>query len=84
MLITGESGTGKELVASTSTAGPRSLRVAEAGAVLRALDAVDAEPVERVLDHTAGHKARTCAILGISRPALDCKIEQHGLRMPAR
>ncbi|MCF1184065.1 helix-turn-helix domain-containing protein [Marichromatium gracile] len=26
------------------------------------------------LDHTGGYKARSCQILGISRPALDRKI----------
>jgi DNA-binding NtrC family response regulator len=52
------------------------------GQVLRTLDAVEAEHVQRVLDHTGGHKGKTCEILGISRPALDRKIEKYGLRMP--
>ncbi len=50
--------------------------------VLRTLDAVEAEHVQRVLDHTDGHKGKTCEILGISRPALDRKIEKYALRMP--
>jgi DNA-binding NtrC family response regulator len=50
--------------------------------VLRTLDAVEAEHVQRVLDHTGGHKGKTCEILGISRPALDRKIEKYALRMP--
>ena len=53
-------------------------------AVLRTLDAVEAEHVQRVLDHTGGHKGRSCEILGISRPALDRKIAKYGLRLPAR
>jgi DNA-binding NtrC family response regulator len=52
--------------------------------VLRSLDAVEAEHIQRVLDHTGGHKGRTCEILGISRPALDRKIEKYALRMPQR
>jgi DNA-binding NtrC family response regulator len=50
--------------------------------VLRTLDAVEAEHVQRVLNHTGGHKGKTCEILGISRPALDRKIEKYALRMP--
>jgi len=50
--------------------------------VLRTLDAVEAEHVQRVLDHTGGHKGKTCEILGISRPALDRKIDKYALRMP--
>jgi DNA-binding NtrC family response regulator len=50
--------------------------------VLRTLDAVEAEHVQRVLDHTGGHKGKTCQILGISRPALDRKIEKYALKMP--
>jgi DNA-binding NtrC family response regulator len=50
--------------------------------VLRTLAAVEAEHVQRVLDHTGGHKGKTCDILGISRPALDRKIEKYALRMP--
>jgi two-component system response regulator AtoC len=51
------------------------------GADLRTLDQVEAEHIQRVLDHTGGHKARSCDILGISRPALDRKILKHGLRL---
>jgi DNA-binding NtrC family response regulator len=49
---------------------------------LRTLDAVEAEHVQRVLDHTGGHKGQACQILGISRPALDRKIEKYRLRVP--
>lgn len=48
---------------------------------LRSLDEVEAEHIQRVLDHTDGHKGRSCAILGISRPALDRKISKYGLRL---
>lgn len=50
-------------------------------ATLRSLDEVAAEHIQRVLEHTEGHKGRTCEILGISRPALDRKIEKYGLRI---
>jgi DNA-binding NtrC family response regulator len=57
---------------------------ATADLVLRTLDAVEAEHIQRVLDHVQGHKGRTCEILGISRPALDRKILKYGLRVPVR
>jgi DNA-binding NtrC family response regulator len=53
-------------------------------AILRTLDEVEAEHVQRVLEHTNGHKGRTSEILGISRPALDRKIEKYGLKLPGR
>ena len=49
---------------------------------LRTLEAVEAEHIQQVLTHTGGHKGRTCDILGISRPALDRKIDKYGLRLP--
>ncbi|WP_295881839.1 sigma-54 dependent transcriptional regulator [uncultured Thiohalocapsa sp.] len=52
---------------------------ADGAGVLRTLDEVEAEHVQRVLHHTGGHKARSCEILGISRPALDRKIAKYGL-----
>lgn len=57
---------------------------AESDRVLRTLDAVEAEHIQKVLDHTGGHKGRTCEILGISRPALDRKISRFALRVPGR
>jgi DNA-binding NtrC family response regulator len=51
---------------------------------LRTLDELEAEHVQRILDHTGGHKGRACDILGISRPALDRKIARYGLRVPGR
>jgi DNA-binding NtrC family response regulator len=55
-----------------------------AGLALRSLDEVEAEHVQRVLDHTGGHKGRSCDILRISRPALDRKIQKYRLRLPGR
>ena len=55
-----------------------------AALALRSLNEVEAEHVQRVLDHTGGHKGRSCEILGISRPALDRKIQKFGLRLPGR
>ena len=57
---------------------------ADAGDALQSLDAVEAAHIQRVLDHTGGHKGRSCEILGISRPALDRKIQKYGLRVPGR
>jgi DNA-binding NtrC family response regulator len=51
---------------------------------LRSLDQVEAEHVQRILEHTGGHKGRSCEILGISRPALDRKIQKYGLTVPGR
>jgi two-component system response regulator AtoC len=63
-------------------AGPgRSAPASGAEAALRTLNEVEAEHVQRVLDHTAGHKGRACTILGISRPALDRKIRKYALRL---
>ena len=45
---------------------------------------VEAAHIQRVLDHTDGHKGRSCKILGISRPALDRKILKYGLQVPGR
>ena len=51
---------------------------------LRSLDQVEAEHIQRILEHTGGHKGRSCEILGISRPALDRKIQKYGLTVPGR
>ncbi|MEA1053705.1 helix-turn-helix domain-containing protein, partial [Lamprobacter modestohalophilus] len=52
--------------------------------VLRSLDEVAAAHIQQVLDHTLGHKGQACEILGISRPALDRKIEKYQLRVMKR
>jgi DNA-binding NtrC family response regulator len=51
---------------------------------LRSLAEVEAEHIQRVLNHVGGHKGRTCDILGISRPALDRKITRYALEVPSR
>ncbi len=50
--------------------------------ILRTLEEVEAEHVQRVLTHTGGHKSKSCEILGISRPALDRKILKYVLKLP--
>ncbi|NBC47422.1 MAG: response regulator [Gammaproteobacteria bacterium] len=68
-----------------SAAGPHpGAAAADATLALRSLDEVAAEHIQRVLAHTNGHKGHTCEILGISRPALDRKIEKYGLQVPDR
>ncbi|RTZ72386.1 MAG: sigma-54-dependent Fis family transcriptional regulator [Gammaproteobacteria bacterium] len=49
---------------------------------LLSLEEVEARHIQKVLDHTGGHKGNACRILGISRPALDRKIRKYGLRLP--
>jgi len=51
-------------------------------APLKSLEQVEAEHVQVALSHTGGHKGRACAILGISRPALDRKIKKYRLHLP--
>ena len=46
------------------------------------LDEVEAAHIQRVLNHTGGHKGKSCDILGISRPALDRKIAKYQLVLP--
>jgi len=69
-----------ELLALPTAAGAD----APAAPALRPLAVVEAEHIQRVLDHTGGHKGQTCDILGISRPALDRKIAKYGLLLPER
>ena len=65
-----------------TTSGEVKSAATPAGPVLRTLDEVEAEHVQRVLNHTRGHKGRTCEILDISRPALDRKITKYKLDVP--
>ncbi|BAO43363.1 sigma-54-dependent transcriptional regulator [Thiolapillus brandeum] len=52
---------------------------------MQTLEEVEARHIQKVLDHTGGHKANSCRILGISRPALDRKIRKYELRVsPAK
>ena len=53
----------------------------EADSPLLSLEEVEARHIQKVLDHTEGHKANSCRILGISRPALDRKIRKYKLRV---
>ncbi|MCG6870174.1 MAG: sigma-54 dependent transcriptional regulator [Gammaproteobacteria bacterium] len=48
---------------------------------LLSLDEVEAKHIQTVLDHVSGHKGKACGILGISRPALDRKIQKYQLRL---
>jgi len=52
------------------------------GPVEQTLDQVEAAHIQRVLNHTGGHKGNSCDILGISRPALDRKIKKYNLTLP--
>ena len=49
---------------------------------LLSLDELEALQIQRVLNETGGHKGQTCEILGISRPALERKIDRYGLHLP--
>ena len=50
---------------------------------LLTLEEIEARHIQQVLNHTKGHKTNSCKILGISRPALDRKIEKYRLRVPS-
>ena len=49
-------------------------------ATLPTLRELERRHIIRVLAHTEWNKRRACAILDISRPTLDRKIEEYGLR----
>jgi DNA-binding NtrC family response regulator len=53
---------------------------ADADGQLPTLRELERRHIIRVLAHTEWNKRRTCAILDISRPTLDRKIEEYGLR----
>ena len=53
---------------------------ADAEGALSTLRELERKHVSRVLVHTEWNKRRACAILDISRPTLDRKIEEYGLR----
>jgi transcriptional regulator with PAS, ATPase and Fis domain len=52
----------------------------DADGELPTLRELERRHIIRVLAHTDWNKRRTCAILDISRPTLDRKIEEYGLR----
>ena len=62
----------------------RSAPEAVSGQTLPSLQELEAAHIQRVLEYTGGHKGQACDILGISRPALDRKIEKYRLRLPSR
>jgi DNA-binding NtrC family response regulator len=45
---------------------------------------IERRHIARILAHTDWNKRRACALLEISRPTLDRKIEEHGLARPDR
>ena len=57
-------------------------QVLPATQAIKSLDQVESEHIQLVINHTKGHKGRTCEILGISRPALDRKIKKYNLTIP--
>jgi DNA-binding NtrC family response regulator len=46
---------------------------------LISLEELEREHIDAILTHVRWHKGKACEILGISRPALDRKIEKYGL-----
>ena len=71
-----------QLRSESAAALPTSDQETEPESPLMTLDELEAIHIQRVLDHTAGHKGKSCQILGISRPALDRKIAKYGLVLP--
>jgi transcriptional regulator with PAS, ATPase and Fis domain len=53
---------------------------ADSEGALPTLREIERRHIARVLSHTEWNKRRACAILDISRPTLDRKIEEYGLR----
>ncbi len=52
--------------------------------VVKPLREVEREHIENVLAFTGYEKKRAAEILGISRPTLDKRIREHGIRLPPR
>lgn len=68
----------------TGQSNPTSTQPPDAGfkpGKLVTLEEMEAEYIQKVLDHTGGHKTNSCKILDISRPALDRKIQKYNLRL---
>ena len=71
-------------VAAAPTAAPAADAAVDAdGGALLPLREVERRHIERVLAHTGWNKRRACALLDISRPTLDRKIDEFGLKKPA-
>ena len=66
--------------AAAPPATPRRGAEADADGALPTLREIERRHIIRVLAHTEWNKRRACAILDISRPTLDRKIEEYGLR----
>ncbi|MHC4598440.1 MAG: sigma-54 interaction domain-containing protein [Planctomycetota bacterium] len=58
---------------------PASLRVED-----WSLETMEKAHIQRVLEVTVGNKKESCRLLGITRPTLDRKIKQYGLRVPKK
>jgi DNA-binding NtrC family response regulator len=69
-------------IGAAAAPGDRAAAGAEADAegTLPTLREIERRHIIRVLAHTEWNKRRACAILDISRPTLDRKIEEYGLR----
>jgi len=65
------------LTLGTATAEPPTT---DTGDELPTLREIERRHIVRVLQHTEWNKRRACAILDISRPTLDRKIEEYGLK----
>ncbi|CAN5922777.1 acetoacetate metabolism transcriptional regulator AtoC [soil metagenome] len=63
-----------------ATAAPHESLETEADGSLPTLREIERRHIIRVLAHTEWNKRRACAVLDISRPTLDRKIEEYGLR----
>jgi two-component system response regulator HydG len=48
------------------------------------LESVERRHIQRTLDIASGNKKETARLLGITRPTLDRKIRQYGLRVPGK
>jgi two-component system response regulator AtoC len=68
-----------ELLALPADAAAKAAPETPSAPRLISLDAVEREQVDAILTHVRWHKGNACEILGISRPALDRKIEKYGL-----
>jgi DNA-binding NtrC family response regulator len=73
-------------IGASAPAGSPAVAVAageqDADGALSTLREMERRHIIRVLAHTEWNKRRACAILDISRPTLDRKIEEYGLRKP--
>jgi DNA-binding NtrC family response regulator len=59
---------------------PATPQVGDGGGELPTLRELERRHIARVLAHTEWNKRRACAILDISRPTLDRKIDEYGLK----